>query len=306
MAQYDKTAARAFGRTASGRARRRSAPLGVAREDLDAVETIVRAAGTSFYHGMRVLPPDRRHAMYAIYAFCRIVDDIADEAGSLEEKRLGLAAWRNNIAAVYQGRTEGPVTRVLAAAVPKFQLRFEDFIAVIDGMQTDAETVVVAPDMATLDLYCDRVASAVGRLSVRTFGDASPAADRVAHGLGRALQLTNILRDIEEDACRGRIYLPIEYLRDAGVSADPETILTAPGLPAVCNRLAMLAHGYFRDARQAMDQCDPKAMKPARLMGETYDSILSALERRGWKRLDQRVSLPKWKKLWLACRYGLF
>jgi squalene synthase HpnD len=297
MAHADKAASGAIGR---------STPLGVARQDLDAVETIVRAAGTSFYHGMRMLPPDRRHAMYAIYAFCRIVDDIADEDGSLEEKRLGLAVWRDNIARLYQGRTEGPVTRVLAAAVPRFQLRADDFIAVIDGMQTDAETVVVAPDMATLDLYCDRVASAVGRLSVRTFGDASPAADQVAHALGRALQLTNILRDIEEDAQRGRIYLPLEYLRDAGVLADPVAILTAPGLPAVCDRLATLAHGYFRQARDAMDQCDPAAMKPARLMAATYDSILSVLERRGWKRLNERVSLPRWKKLWLACRYGLF
>jgi presqualene diphosphate synthase len=297
MAHADKAASGAIGR---------STPLGVARQDLDAVETIVRAAGTSFYHGMRMLPADRRHAMYAIYAFCRIVDDIADEDGSLEEKRLGLAVWRDNIARLYQGRTEGPVTRVLAAAVPRFQLRADDFIAVIDGMQTDAETVVVAPDMATLDLYCDRVASAVGRLSVRTFGDASPAADQVAHALGRALQLTNILRDIEEDAQRGRIYLPLEYLRDEGVLADPVAILTAPGLPAVCDRLATLAHGYFRQARDAMDQCDPAAMKPARLMAATYDSILSVLERRGWKRLNERVSLPRWKKLWLACRYGLF
>jgi phytoene synthase len=284
----------------------RSTPLGAAREDLDAVEAIVRAAGTSFYHGMRVLPPDRRHAMYAIYAFCRIVDDIADEAGSLEEKRLGLAAWRTNIALLYEGRADSPVTRVLALAVPRFQLRAEDFIAVIDGMETDAETVVIAPDMATLDLYCDRVASAVGRLSVRTFGDASAAADRVAHALGRALQLTNILRDIEEDAERGRIYLPREYLQDAGVPADPMAILTAAGLPAVCDRLATLAHGYFREARQAMTLCDRTAMKPARLMAATYDSILTVLERRGWKRLDLRVGLSKWQKLWLACRYGLF
>jgi presqualene diphosphate synthase len=150
------------------------------------------------------------------------------------------------------------------------------------------------------------VASAVGRLSVRTFGDASPAADRVAHALGRALQLTNILRDIQDDAERGRIYLPSEYLRDADVPADPVAILTAPGLPAVCDRLAALAHGYFRAAREAMEQCDRTAMKPARLMAATYDSILSVLERRGWKRLDQRVELPKWKKLWLACRYGFF
>jgi squalene synthase HpnD len=282
------------------------APLGVARADLDAVEAIVRAAGTSFYHGMRMLPPDRRHAMYAIYAFCRIVDDIADEDGSLEDKRRGLAVWRDNIAGLYQGRTEGPVTRVLAAAVPKFQLRSEDFLAVIDGMQTDAEATVLAPDLATLDLYCDRVASAVGRLSVRAFGDTSPAADRVAYGLGRALQLTNILRDIQEDADRGRIYLPREYLLDAGIPLDPAAMLAAPGLPAVCQRLALCARGYFREAREAMDECDRAAMKPARLMAATYDSVLSALENRGWTRLQQKVSLPKWKKLWLACRYGLF
>ena len=289
-----------------------STPLGVARDDLDAVEAIVRAAGTSFYHGMRMLPPDRRHAMYAIYAFCRLVDDIADEAGSLEQKRLGLAAWRDNIAALYRGHAVDPVTRVLAAAVPMFKLRADDFIAVIDGMETDAETVIVAPAMEALDRNCDQVASAVGRLSVRAFGDTSPAADRVAYALGRALQLTNILRDIQEDASRGRIYLPREYLRDAGVLddpgvlADPRTIVGAPGLPAVCDRLAELAHDYFREAWTAMDSCDRTAMKPARLMGATYDRLLSLLEKRGWTRLDERVGLPKWQKLLLACRYGLF
>lgn len=283
-----------------------AAPLGADPADLDAVQAIVRSAGTSFYRGMRVLPPDRRHAMYAVYAFCRIVDDIADEAGTLEEKRSALAAWRDNIAALYHGRARDPVTRVLAAAVPRFQLRAEDFIAVIDGMQMDAETIILAPPMAELDLYCDRVASAVGRLSVRAFGDASPAADRVAHALGRALQLTNILRDIKEDADRGRIYLPREYLLDAGVPIDPVALQTAAGLPAVCSRLARVAHAYFDEAHQAMQLCNPRAMKPARLMGATYDAILSAVERRGWQRLDERVSLPAWKKLWLACRYGLF
>ena len=149
-------------------------------EDMRAVEASVRAAGTSFYRGMRVLPPDRRHAMYAIYAFCRIVDDIADEPGELADKLSRLAAWRDRIAGLYRGEADGPVTRVLVAATRRFDLRQPDFIAVIDGMQMDTETVIVAPDMATLDLYCDRVAAAVGRLSVRAFGDASPAADRVA------------------------------------------------------------------------------------------------------------------------------
>jgi squalene synthase HpnD len=280
-------------------------PLDAAQVDLDAVEASVRAAGTSFYRGMRVLPADRRHAMYAIYAFCRIVDDIADDDGAFSEKLPRLAAWRERIAGLYSGQSDGPVTRVLAVAVQRFGLRREDFLAVIDGMQMDAEAAIVAPDLATLDLYCDRVAAAVGRLSVRAFGDSSAAADEVAHSLGRALQLTNILRDLQEDAERGRLYLPREWLDEAAVPHDPPAALRAPGLPLVCARVAALANEQFQAAREAMRRCDAKAMKPARLMGATYGAILARLERRGWSRPDERVSVPAWQKLWLALRYGL-
>jgi squalene synthase HpnD len=280
-------------------------PLNVAKADLDAVEAIVRAAGTSFYRGMRVLPPDRRNAMYAIYAFCRQVDDIADDDDAFADKQPRLAAWRERVAGLYRGNADDPVTRVLVAAVQRFDLRRGDFLAVIDGMEMDAETTIVAPDLATLDLYCDRVAAAVGRLSVRAFGDASPAADRVAHSLGRALQLTNILRDVQEDADRGRLYLPREWLDEAGVPHDAQAALCSPGLPVVCARVAVLAHEHFRAAQAAMRQCDAKAMKPARLMGATYAAVLSRLERRGWSQPEKRVSLPAWQKLWLALRYGV-
>ena len=280
-------------------------PLGATRADLDEVETLVRNAGTSFYRGMRVLPPHRRQAMYAIYAFCRIVDDIADEEGALPDKLRRLARWRERVAGLYRGEADGAVTRVLAAAVDRFGLREDDFAAVIDGMRMDAETVIVAPDLATLDLYCDRVAAAVGRLSVRAFGDSSPEADKVAWSLGRALQLTNILRDIAEDAERGRLYLPAEYLDQKGVPRDAVAALKSPALPAVCARLAADARGHFRDARTWMARCDAAAMKPARLMGETYAAILGCLERSGWRNPSVRVSLPAWRKLWLLVRYGL-
>ena len=280
-------------------------PLGASQADLDDVEAMVRKAGTSFYRGMKVLPPDRRAAMYAIYAFCRIVDDIADEDGALPDKLRGLAAWRAHISGLYQGETEGPVTRVLAAAVERFRLREVDFASVIDGMRMDAETVIVAPDLATLDLYCDRVAAAVGRLSVRAFGDSSDEADKVAFHLGRALQLTNILRDIKEDADRGRLYLPAEYLDEAGVERDAAAALASPALPVVCARLAADARGHFRNAKAHMARCDPAAMKPARLMGETYAAILTCLERSKWRDPAQRISLPLWRKLWLLVRYGL-
>ena len=278
--------------------------LGADRSDLEAVETIVRAAGTSFYRGMSVLPPDRRAAMYAIYAFCRLVDDVADEPAPIEDKRAGLSAWRERVAALYAGRADDAVTRVLLRATEAYALRREDFLAVIDGMQSDAETAIVAPTLAELDLYCDRVAAAVGRLSVRAFGDASAAADRVAWHLGRALQLTNILRDLAEDAGRGRLYLPREWLLDAGVTAEPAVALRSPALAAVCVRVAAQAHEHFQQAHAAMRLCDKRAMRPARLMGATYAAVLRRLERRGWERPTVPVRVPKWQKLWIALRYA--
>ena len=279
--------------------------LGAAPADLVAVEASVRRAGTSFYRGMRLLPPDRRAAMYAIYAFCREVDDIVDEPGALAAKLPALDTWRRRIAGLARGEADGPVTRVLAAATARFGLREEDFLAVVDGMQMDAGAPIVAPDLATLDLYCDRVAAAVGRLSVRAFGDASPAADRVAHALGRALQLTNILRDVAEDAGLGRLYLPREWLQDAGVPLDPAAALAAPGLAVVCARVAGLARAQFAEAQTAMARCDRRAMKPARLMAATYAAVLAAQERRGWDRPTAKASVPAWRKLWLLARFVL-
>ena len=255
------------------------------RSDYEAVAALVRESGTSFYRGMRVLPKDRRAAMYALYAFCRMVDDIADGPEAMDAKRAALDAWRARIDALYAGATDDAVTRVLAAAVPLYGLRREDFLAIVDGMQMDAEAPIVAPALKTLDLYCDRVAAAVGRLSVRIFGDASPAADRVANALGRALQLTNILRDLVEDAERGRLYLPREWLEAAHVPADPAAALAAPGLPLVCARTAALAHNHFDqaargdarlrragDAAGAADEGDlcrhPGAARAARLAGD--------------------------------------
>ncbi|HKM64758.1 MAG TPA: presqualene diphosphate synthase HpnD [Acidisphaera sp.] len=283
-----------------------AAPLGLSAADRAEVEAIVCRAGTSFYRGMRVLPPDRRYAMYGVYAFCRLVDDIADDDdATFEAKAPRLDAWRRRVDDLFAGEADGPVTRALLAAVRTFGLRRQDFLDVIDGMAMDAGVPIVAPTLAELDLYCDRVAAAVGRLSVRAFGDSSPAADEVAYNLGRALQLTNILRDLHEDAVRGRIYLPQEWLHDAGISPNPETLLSESRLPEVCERVAALAHEHFDRAHTAMQSCDRRAMKPARLMGATYAAILARLESRGWEDNEERVGLPAWQKLWLALRYGV-
>ncbi len=290
-----------------------SFPLEAAREDLSAVSRIVRASGTSFYRGMAILQPERRVAMYAVYAFCRLVDDIADEPNAMELKRTQLNAWRARIEGVATGQAPGPrapggegdegaVGRMLQLATQRYGLRRVDFLAVIDGMQMDAETVIVAPTADTLDLYCDRVASAVGRLSVRCFGDSSPAADEVAHHLGRALQLTNILRDLAEDAWRGRLYLPREWLARAGVPLEPAAALASPALPAACEQAARRARQHFADAYAAMKRCDRKAMKPARLMAGSYAAVLARLERRGWSRPETAVRVPKWEKVVISLR----
>ena len=157
------------------------------------------------------MPREQREAMFEIYSFCRAVDDIADEAGDRNERLAQLQGWRENIDALYAGTTP-PHLRGLAQAVRTFDLKREDFHAVIDGMEMDVKSTIRAPDFATLDLYCDRVASAVGRLSVRVFGMEKEAGLALALHLGRALQLTNILRDLDEDAGIGRLYLPREAL----------------------------------------------------------------------------------------------
>src|SRR6201998_4388699 len=179
------------------------------------------ASGSSFYAAMRILPHEQRAAMFQIYSFCRQVDDIADSAGPRPERLAALQQWREDIDAWYQGH---PPERLqdYVASVQRFGLLREDFLAIVDGMEMDVPQDIRAPDMATLDLYCDRVASAVGRLSVRVF--ALPEEDGIwlAHHLVRALQLTNILRDIDEDAGLGRLYLPREALNEAGIAeTDP-------------------------------------------------------------------------------------
>jgi squalene synthase HpnD len=270
-----------------------------------AVRARVEAAGTTFYWAMRVLPEARRDAMFAIYAFCREVDDIADGSAPPEAKRRELDAWRGEIASLFAGRPATTAGRALLEPTRAFDLRREDFLAVIDGMEMDAADIR-APGLAELDLYCDRVASAVGRLSVRAFGVATEAADRVAHALGRALQLTNILRDLAEDGARGRLYLPRELLQSEGITAtDPATVLKQPALPRVCAALAEIAERHFAEARAAMRDCLRRPMRPAAAMAAVYHAILRRLQRRGWRDLEREVRIPAALKLWFALRYGL-
>ena len=266
----------------------------------------VEAAGTSFYWAMRLLPKHRRNGMYAVYAFCREVDDIADSERPVAYKIAALAAWREEIDALYTGNPRHLIAHALSEPTVRYRLRPRDFLAIIDGMEMDAREDIRAPDLATLDLYCARVASAVGHLSVHVFGDSSDAAHAVAESLGRALQLTNILRDLDEDAGRGRLYLPREILDRHGIrGTDPTAVIRHPALPAVCREVASIAEQHFLSSVSAMENCSRRALRPAAVMAAIYHATLSTLLRSGWRDPATRVSVSKPLKLWLVLRHGL-
>lgn len=268
------------------------------------VRARVKAAKTSFAAGMGVLPVPRREAMYALYAFCREVDDIADDSPTPEIREKGLSEWRERISGLFADkRADHSITAALLPAVERFGLIEQDFQDIIEGMEMDAREPIVAPTLAELDLYCDRVASAVGRVSVRIFGDSSNNAMRVAHHLGRALQLTNILRDLAEDSRRGRLYLPKEFLEQNGIARPvPEEILKHPSLACVCRALADTARKHFEEASRAIKASLWHPMRPARAMRNYYKAIFDKLVKEDWKDPEKRVSLSFGEKLLVLLR----
>jgi len=262
-----------------------------------------KARSSSFYAGMKVLPEAERKAMFAIYAFCRAVDDIADEQGIDPATRRGdLDAWRADLAALYQGGDPSR-TAFLKPAVDRFGLKQADFLAVVDGMQMDVDADIRAPAFQTLDLYCDRVASAVGRLSVKVFGMDDGPGDALAHHLGRALQLTNILRDLDEDAAIGRLYMAREWLDAAGITGDdPAVAIADPRIDAAARAGAALAHQHYAAADQVMAGRTRGRLAAPRLMSAVYGAILKRMEQEAWRAPRTRVKLGKRQLLAIVAR----
>jgi hydroxysqualene synthase len=251
------------------------------------------ASGSSFNTAMRILPRDQRQAMLEIYAFCRAVDDIADSQGDPRERLAALERWRRDIGALFAGEVPERL-RALATAVRQYDLQQRDFLALIDGMEMDVRVTMRAPDMATLDLYCDRVASAVGRLSVRVFGLGEGDGEALAHHLGRALQLTNILRDLDEDAAIGRLYLPREALQRAGIHvSEPRAVLDHPAIGAACAVVAERAGEHFREADAIMSRLPRRLVRAPRIMAGVYQSLLESLLERGWAAPRQEIRVRR-------------
>lgn len=298
-------------------------------------EETVRRSGTSFGAGMAILPKKRRDAMHAIYAFCREVDDIADDDGlSREERGRRLAEWRAEIDRLYAGRPEFPTGIALLEPVRDFGLAREEFLMMIEGMEMDADGPIVAPSMDRLRAYTRRVAGAVGLLSMPVFGaPKGEASDRFALSLGDALQLTNILRDVAEDAAIGRVYLPVEILAKHGAPTGAAMVKEAlapdpsrqskphlkegleearreggeekKALVASARDLAEIAKTKFSEARAALAELDWRTVRPALLMMGVYERYLQKLGARGWENLGAPLSLSKPEKLLIAARYTL-
>jgi squalene synthase HpnD len=264
-----------------------------------------QASPSSFYAAMRILPAAQRDAMFLIYSFCRKVDDIADSDLPAERKRVELQQWRSDIDAVYAGRAPAQLADY-PATIKQFDLQRDDFLAVIDGMEMDARAADIrAPDWETLDLYCDRVASAVGRLSVNVFGLARTDGVALAYHLGRALQLTNILRDIDEDAGIGRLYLPREALTAAGITtSDPQAVASHADLTKACEPVVARARLHYQEARQIMDRNPRKLVRAPRIMGEYYGRIFELLIARGFASPRAPVRVNKLTKFSILLRYA--
>lgn len=266
----------------------------------------VKAVGSSFYWALRLMPQNRREAMFHIYAFCREVDDIADGTDDAVTKMTRLEAWRDDVESLFGSGVPTPAVECLKPVVECYGLDKADMLAVIDGMQTDANDVVRMDDEAAFDLYLDRVASSVGRLSDKVFGVGGPAAERLAHHLGRALQITNILRDLDEDAGRNRLYLPLSLLRRHGIETDnPRVVLAHANLNGPLLELVNRAHGHYDQARAALVQLDRSKTRPARTMLALYRRVLEKVQARGLMRTDVRVRLSKLEKFWLVLRHGM-
>jgi phytoene synthase len=263
------------------------------------------ASGSSFYAAMRILPREQREAMFQIYSFCRQVDDIADSEGPRGERLAALQQWRDDIDALYRGQPPARLSDYVGS-VRTFDLQRADFLAIVDGMEMDVPQDIRAPDIATLDLYCDRVASAVGRLSVRVFGLPHDDGILLAHHLGRALQLTNILRDIDEDAAIGRLYLPREGLLHAGITSDdPRKVIYDRALPKVCAPLVERARMHFAQADEVMARNPRRVVRAPRIMSKYYRAILELLVARGFAAPRPPVRLHKLARIAILVRYAL-
>lgn len=260
------------------------------------------ASGSSFYYSFLFLPADRRRAITALYAFCREVDDIVDDVSESSVGRMKLAWWRQEVERLYGGTPSHPVARALEPVVADYALPREHFDDIISGMEMDLDHQGFAT-FEDLRLYCYRVAAVVGLLSARIFGYSDPATADYAHDLGMAFQLTNIVRDVREDAMRGRIYIPGEDLDAHSVRPDDLNQAATPDrVQALLRQQTERARHYYRKALDTLPEGDRHAQRSGLIMARIYMTLLDEIEADGFRVLEHRVALTPLRKLWIAWR----
>ena len=263
------------------------------------------ASGSSFYYSFMFLPPDKRRAITALYAFCREVDDVVDECSDENVARTTLAWWRSEIAAVYQGTPQHPVAQALVPVVKQFNLAQEHLQEIIDGMEMDLTQHTYA-DFKSLQLYCYRDASVVGLLAAEIFGYTDRKTLKYAHDLGLAFQLTNIIRDVGEDARRGRIYLPLNELAQFGVhTRDILDAKETEGFQQLMQFQIERAQRYYQQAFEQLPAADRKSQRTGLIMAAIYRATLDEVAASGCHVLRERISLTPLRKLWLAVKTWL-
>lgn len=260
------------------------------------------ASGSSFYYSFRFLSPERRRAITAFYAFCREVDDVADECRETEVARAKLAWWRDEVARLFAGEAAHPVSLALSEAIAPYRLPREAFEQIIEGMEMDLGRVRY-DDFKALNLYCHRVAGVVGEVAALIFGVSERATLKYANRLGLAFQLTNILRDVGEDARRDRIYLPLDELARFGVDeADIRQGRMSEAFRRLMEFQYQRACGVYDEALALLPAADRKAQRPGLIMAAIYRALLDEIRADGFLVLDRRTSLTPLRKLWLAWR----
>lgn len=267
--------------------------------DQKVIKRIVKSSGSSFFWGMNILKPNRKRAMFAVYAFCRTVDDIADSELSFEQKSLHLNNWIKKIEKIYQGFSDDSLSRELKFSIEKYNLIKNDFLEIIDGMRIDAKKKVIYPTKKFLEDYCDKVAGAVGCLSIDIFGVENKYAGRnYAKYLGRALQLTNIIRDINEDNNRGRCYIYKEALTKNSIKMKPNELMKSEKLEIVRGEVFQLAEKYYFLADNEATKIDKRYIVASEIMKKMYFRLFQKLKKKKWN-YKKRVTLSFYDKFFI-------
>ena len=267
------------------------------------IKRMVKKSGTSFFWSMRLLPKAKRNAMYTIYAFFRHIDDIVDGDTDIGEKLELIAAWRQELDNIYDKKAPATeIGRRIYKNCMRFKLPKSEFIRLIDSITMDLPNPVQAPSLNQLDRYCRGVAGVPGSLSLRIFGvEDETLIEKLSSTLGNALQLTNILRDVKEDAQADRLYIPREYLDKAGIEAtDPLTVVVNKNLAVAREELAKTAAKNYDEAYELIKKLDKKAARPVLMIANIYKHYFDIMQNRGWEIISPKPFVSKWKKLTIA------